>query len=126
MKDQKGVGIMVAVGMPKRMDKGMMNKGMDKDMGMGGHEMMVPMKSLAQEGEDGAVAPEVGDEVEFMCRGKVADVKGDKASVKISHVNGQEYGMEKMENEMMEEEPTDESLAKASKKKDEELENAYI
>jgi hypothetical protein len=52
--------------------------------------LKVPRSALEEDGEEGKVAPEVGDEVSFEASGKVTAVDGDTVTVQVMKANGED------------------------------------
>lgn len=58
--------------------------------------LKVPRSALEEDGEEGKVSPEVGDEVSFEATGKVTAVDGENVTVEVMKANGEDcqHGME--------------------------------
>lgn len=67
--------------------------------------LKVPRAALEEDGEEGKVSPEVGDEVSFEASGKVTAVDGDTVTVEVMKANGEDcqHGMEDSSEEAQDE-----------------------
>ena len=52
--------------------------------------LKVPKAALEEDGEEGKVSPEVGDEVSFEASGRVTAVDGDTVTVEVMKANGED------------------------------------